>query len=298
MATLDIGSNTSLLLIAEVSSKNLNESHILEDKLFFTRLAEGFSSEKILPGPKITNQALKRQEVFFQKAKELIHQYSVEKIKCVATAASRKAINVQELLSQGEKYGFPIKIISAKEEAKLSHKGALFHLPFTEEETVVIDIGGASTEISTAHQVFSLPIGSVNLTERFLRKDPPDKKEISCLMKAIGQEVHSVPCFFSKNLTLVATAGTPTTLAALSQETDQWNTLHGERLNIQQVKEWWEHLFQLSFEKRKNLKGMPIYRADVLPAGLSILKQLMGYFQWEECVISITGLRYGLLCQF
>ena len=117
-------------------------------------------------------------------------------------------------------------------------------------------------------------------------------------MDKIQKEINLIPFCFAKNSTLVATAGTPTTLAALKNETDKLNDLHGEKLSREQVCLWWEHLFNLSCEKRKNLKGMPIYRADVMPAGLSILKQLMYQFQWNECIVSITGLRYGLLCQF
>lgn len=296
---MDIGSNTSLLLIAYLFENRSKTSKILEDQIFFTRLAEGFSSKETWAEPKITDKALKRQESFFQKARDLIDQYSVEKIICVATAAGRKALNRGALFSLAEKYGFPLKIISAEEEAKISRKGALFQMSWpATEEVVVLDIGGASTEISTNHQVFSLPIGSVNLTEKFLHTNPPKEKEILFLMEAIQQEIKSIPFSFSKNLTLVATAGTPTTLAALSQKTDEVKELHGKRLSIQQVRQWQEYLFQLSFEKRKSLKGMPFYRADVLPAGLSILKQIMSQFQWKECVVSITGLRYGLLCQF
>ena len=293
VATIDIGSNTSLLLIARLPDDPDQEPHILEDQLFFTRLAEGLSKEK-----RIQNQALERQCVFFKKAQKIIHQYSVEQVKCVATAAARKAQNAHQLLSIGEQYGFSIDIISEEEEARISRRGALFQLPIFEDSVVVLDIGGASTEISTAHQFFSLPIGSVNLTEEFLQSDPPGEKEIFCLMEKIEAEINLIPFSLSKGFTLVATAGTPTTLAALKKKTDQLSKLHGEKLSAEQVHLWWEHLFSLSVERRKDLKGMPFYRADVMPAGLSILKQVMYQFHWNQCIVSITGLRYGLLCQF
>ena len=222
----------------------------------------------------------------------------MKKIKCVATAAARKAENSYQLIALGKEYGFSIEIISEEEEAKLSRKGALFQLPLHDESVVVLDIGGASTEISTAQQFFSFAIGSVNLTEEFLYSDPPNQKEIFSLMKKLQKEVNSIPFSLSKNFTLVATAGTPTTLAALKNKKEQLDELHGEKLSIEQVHLWWEYLFNLSVEKRKNLKGMPFYRADVMPAGLSILKQVMHHFHWNECIVSITGLRYGLLCQF
>ncbi len=309
VAVLDIGSNTSLLLIARLSKDNPENHEIWEDQLFFTRLAEGFSKTKIsrqnrnkessLPSaPLIQKEALERQRFFFEKARKLVNQYSVECIKCVATAAARTAQNVEELLTMGDQYGFSVKIISAREEARLSRKGALFQLPVDPMSAVVIDIGGASTEISTARQYFSLPIGSVNLTEEFMCKDPPSEENKVLLMKNIQKELEQIPFSFSKKSLLVATAGTPTTLAALKNKTDQTGNLHGELVPLGQVNYWWEYLCQLPFEKRKNLKGMPFYRADVLPAGLSVLKQSMEKFHWNECVVSTMGLRYGLLCQF
>ena len=308
VATMDIGSNTSLLLISCLSKDPSRLPDILEDRLFFTRLAEGFTTSackekernNLRPQvpPKIKDSALKRQCVFFDNARQLVDQYSVEKIKCVATAAARKAQNPHQLLSIGKRYGFSIEIISAAEEAKISRTGALFQLSVDDESAVVLDIGGASTEISTVDQFFSLPLGSVNLTEKFIHTDPPTQKEISLLTKKIREELSLIPFSLSNESTLVATAGTPTTLAALEKKTKKVSDLHGEPLSIEQVHQWWECLFRLSFEKRKTLKGMPLYRADVMPAGLSILKEMMYYFQWDKCVASVTGLRYGLLCQF
>ncbi|MDE0118390.1 MAG: hypothetical protein OXM55_00080 [Bdellovibrionales bacterium] len=356
MAAIDIGSNTSLLLIARISKEQASQVEILEDQLFFTRLAqreppvdipnrsrktgrqavtfpsrengnlsleEKQGSNRI--GTKISLEALERQKNFFKRAKKLIHQYSVEKIKCVATAAARQAQNAQELLSMGKEHGFSIDIISAEEEALISRKGALFRLSVNPISAVVLDIGGASTEISTNHQCFSLPIGSVNLTEEFIYNDPPTKKEIQRLTEKIQAELRTIPFSCSKKSVLVAVAGTPTTLATLENKTDNSspsgrtpsplsrlfplrdgflnpefsNTIriHGKKLSINQVQHWWEHLFQIPVEKRKTLKGMPFYRADVMPAGLSILKQVMNQFQWKECLVSITGLRYGLLHQ-
>ena len=347
VATVDIGSNTSLLLIARLSKEKTSSFKILEDQLFFTRLAQrespiditnedrktGISlnkrQESNQRGIKITCEALERQKLFFKKAQKLIQQYSVEKIKCVATAAARQAENRQELLSLGEEYGFSIDIISAEEEARISRKGAFFKLSVDPISAVVLDIGGASTEISTAHQCFSLAIGSVNLTEEFIHNDPPTKEEIKRLTEKIQAELKTIPFSCSKQSVLVAVAGTPTTLATLETKTDNLDSagenpaekaspplydffplregflnpefsnmmsVHGKRLSLNQIQYWWEYLLQMPIVKRKNLKGMPFYRADVLPAGLTILKEVMKQFHWKECTVSVTGLRYGLLC--
>ena len=290
VAIIDIGSNTSLLLIAKLPTDSHHLPSVWEDQLFFTRLAEGFSKEK-----KIQKQALERQKLFFEKAQKIIHQYAVDEIRCVATAAARTAENADQLLALAKSYGISINIISSEQEAILSRKGALFRLSVENNSAVVLDIGGASSEISTHDQFYSIPIGSVNLTEQFLHDDPPKETQIIALTKKIQTELDLIPFSFSKCSTLVATAGTPTTLAALKNKTEEISVLHGKKLSKEDVNSWWKYLFKISTEERKDIKGMPFYRADVMPAGLSLLVEVMNKFQWLECTVSTTGLRYGLL---
>ncbi len=306
VAVMDIGSNTSLLLIARLFSNKKVE--ILEDRLFYTRLAEGFHRPRPTgqkgqqgPGRYIQPQALKRQGRVFEQARELVRHYSVQQVKCVATAASRQAKNKEQLIALGRQYGFCVNIISPEAEARSGRTGALFKLPVLPKTAVVLDIGGASTEISSEQDCFSLPMGSVNLTERFLPTDPPTEQETERLEHHIKQEIHRIPFSFPQKSILVATAGIPTTLAFMqnqSPDSSAFHEIHGTTLSLKQVEEWHKNLFCLPLEERKKLKGLPIYRADVMPAGLSVLKQIMHRFCWKQCVVSMTGLRYGLLCQF
>ena len=346
VAVMDIGSNTSLLLIARLFPNKKVE--VLEDRLFYTRLAEGFPrlheslESKKEPEKYIQPQALKRQAHFFEQARALLRPHFVQHVKCVATAAGRQAQNKEQLITLSQQYGFCLNIISPEEEAQLSWKGALFKLPVLPKTAVVLDIGGASTEISSQKNLFSLPMGSVNLTESFLPTDPPTNQETQCLEHHIKQEIHRIPFSFPQKSILVATAGVPTTLALMQNQSlgssarqregayftkaplfppliqpeppptkgrlqfankgyetyKTWSTLHGTKLSLKQVEEWHKNMFRLPVEKRKKIKGMPIYRADVMPAGLSVLKQIMYRFHWNQCVVSMTGLRYGLLCQF
>lgn len=293
IATIDIGSNTSLLLIARFPDCHLQgQPDVLVDQIFFTRLAEGLSQKR-----KIKNSALKRQEVFFQKAQDLIHHYSVDTVKCVATASARLAQNADELMELAKRYGFFIDIISAEKEAQISRQGALFGLSsIVSKQTVVLDIGGASTEISTETQFFSLNMGSVSLTEKLLHQDPPSQIELERLKQYVLKEIKSLPEeVFHENFVLVATAGIPTTLMALEKKQNEVAKIHGNILDIHQIQQWFENLSRLNVVKRKHLPAMPVYRADVIIAGISVLKETMRYFKWKKCVVSTTGLRYGLL---
>ncbi len=292
-ASLDLGSNTSLLLIASFFNDNLNASpEILEDVLHFTRLAEGLKHRE-----EISDQALKRQEDFFKQARSLIQSHQVSQIKCVATATARLAKNSKKLISLGEKYGFSVEILSAKEEANITRKGALFQLSVDPLKALVLDIGGASTEISWKdNDFFSWPIGSVNLTEKFIHRDPPLKEEMDQLFEEIASHV-SLPfsSLFSEAKIMVATAGTPTTIACLEKQTNDCSQVHGDDLSLSRIEFWWDRLSHLSKDERLLLPGMPSHRADVILAGLGLLKYVMNEYQCERCIVSTTGLRYGLL---
>ena len=282
-----------MLLIARFSGDYLKKlPEILVDQIFFTRLAEG-----ILQKREIKKSALKRQEMFFQKAQHLINRHSVNKVRCVATASARLAQNSDELVVLAKKYGFFIDIISAEMEAQISRYGALFDLSVeSTKQTVVLDIGGASTEISTETRFFSLNMGSVSLTERVLHQDPPSQTELKNLKELVLAEINTLPKrVFHKNSILVATAGIPTTLMALEKKQAEIKQIHGDILSRYQIQQWYENLIHLNIRERKSLPTMPVYRADVIIAGVSVLKEIMDYFQWEKCVVSTTGLRYGLL---
>ena len=288
VATLDLGSNTSVLLIGSLF-KTGKRFQMEKDEVFFTRLAENF-----YPAYKIQKPALYRQELFFKAARKYIDSYLSIKVKTVATQVARLAKNKKDLISLGARYGFDIEILSSLEESQLSYKGALFNLPLDLKNVLVLDIGGASTEFGFKENFYSFPFGSVYLTQAFLQQDPPTPSGIKKISKEVKKALCSLPPFLKK-FTLVATAGTPVTLASLQHKTHKVSSLHGRELSYSQVEKWWHKLCDLSIEERTKLKGMPVYRADVMPAGISILKCVMEHFSFTECIVSITGLRYGLL---
>ena len=293
ISTIDIGSNTSLLLIAQINKKaGVKKIKVLEDKIFFTRLAEKLSQTKL-----ISSKALARQQQFFKTARRLLNKHKVKKVICAGTAAVRSAKNTHKLKALAKEQGFLLKTLSAKQEGRLSRLGALLDLPQPSTQSVVLDIGGASTEISTSQKSLSLPIGSVRLTEQFLPSDPPTAQEILKLKTYIKQCLQkNWPAAFCHNFKyLVAVAGTPTTLTALEKKQTDIKKIHGQKLNKVQVNKWLKFLLKSSLEQRKALKEMPVYRADVLPAGLLVLKEIMDHFRFTKCVVSTTGLRYGLL---
>ena len=174
IAGIDIGSNTSLLLIVEKTDKGFE---VLSDKIYFTRLAENIEKSQ-----QISQSALSRLDQAFQSIRENLDKWQVKDYSIVATSASRKAKNKQQIFELGEKYNLSsIQIISAEKEAELTFIGSFFGLGHSAEKPLVIDIGGGSTEFVSSKKSYSLNIGSVSLTEKFLSHKALSKSEKNLL---------------------------------------------------------------------------------------------------------------------
>ena len=291
LAVLDIGSNTSILLIARLSKNTPYVPEILEDQIFYTGLGEGL---KLSKKGYISPQALKRQEECFAAVKKKVEHHHATILRAVGTESARRAKNVNELKLLGSRYGFKVEVISGVQEAELSRWGAL--LPFAgKTNTVVLDIGGASTEWSTSSDTFSVPLGSVSLTEAFFSHDPPEKSEITKLEQYINKTLSE--CLDQKKIRnpfrLVACSGTAFTLTCLENKTEE--NLNKKIMNINKVREWQKKLFSLTCQQRAKLKGMPYYRANIILAGVTLLEQTMYFLKVKEFILSTFGLRHALL---
>ena len=299
IASLDLGSNTFLMLIATVDGGQIKEVFVDESEV--VRLGQGIHQNK-----KFHFEALIRAENCLKNYAALIKNHGVDKVVAVATSAARDAVNKEELLSMGRGLGIPITIISGDEEALLTYKGSTFDLnqiagsTHNTREYAVIDIGGGSTEILGLDKNgnvcgCSLDIGSVRLTEMFLHHDPITEGEMGEMDKYIDKCLQEKSSLFPKAKKLVAVAGTPTTLSAVVQgiEFDE-HRIHGHMLALDQVMGYRGVLGAQSLALRKQVKGMDSRRADVIVAGISILGKFIQFLGVKEILVSTKGIRYGL----
>lgn len=292
VAALDLGSNTFLLLVAEVDEKG-SIQRILHDEAKVTRLAEGVHQSRTL-----SPQALIRAEECFREYKKTIEHHTVDKICAVGTSAARDAKNSQEFFGLAKKFGIPIKIIPGLEEAKLTHLGATGgrELP----GLCVVDVGGGSTEIITVRkgglESFSFDLGSVRLTEMFVKNFPTLSSEMSAMEAFIHSElVAKGEKLRGKIDKLVAVAGTPSTLACLDQKQSfSAESVNGYAMNQSQLLHWQTTLANMSLNARRQLPGMDAGREDVIVAGVTILKKTLEFFDVDELEVSIRGVRFGL----
>ncbi len=291
VAALDLGSNTSLLLIAEVEGGVLKK--VLHDETRITKMGQGVHANRTLHP-----DALARLDACFADYAKTIKKFGCEKIVAVATSAARDVKNGEELLRLGQKYGIPIHIISGDQEARLTFRGALCDREST-AGIAVIDVGGGSTEVISDFggkpSGVSVDVGSVRLTELFVSRHPVPEDELAKVLDYARSAFGKASLPDEKFTEVVAVAGTPTTLAAVEQEQDfSEESVHGYKLELFVIESWISKMKTMTVEAREQLPGMQPKRADVIVTGSIILAEAMRALGQTKATVSTRGVRYGV----
>ncbi len=281
-AVIAAGSNSCRLLIAQVPEKNVAvefirpitvEHHAIRG----TRLGEGVSASKLL-----APQAMERTAAAIAEFAGLARR--ADRRFVIGTAALREATNAAEFAEQVHAItGTELHILTGEEEARASFDGACWALEQTGHAPLgpltVVDIGGGSTEIATRTTpnndvlVSSLPVGAVGMTERFFKHDPPTAEEISACRTAVRLEFDVEP-ERSSDAQLVFVGGTADTAARMLNAYDAASDVHVAALRRADLEDLFRLTVSLPIEQRKQLHGLPEFRADIMPAGLIILDEI------------------------
>lgn len=294
VAALDLGSNTFLCLIASRNSSGQLQIH--EDQTEVVRLGQGLAKTG-----NIDTEALVRANQCLQRYALLIQKHQPDKVLAVATAAARKASNGAELIKIAENNKIPIKVISGIEEAELTFKGTISHLPNPERSKLIIDIGGASTEIivgSISKGITykkSFEIGVVKLKEAFVSHFPIDSSiilKIKNEIKRVFSEIETEN--WGNDLDIIAVAGTPTTLAAAAIGQFDPVKVEGFQFSSEELKHWSEKLMLLTPKEIESQFGVSSGRSDVLFVGNLILSGVLEAIKGSKLKVSVRGLRYGV----
>ncbi len=294
VAAIDIGTNSTNLLIADAQGNDIvREVHV-------TGLGRGVVHNNML-----NEEAIARTIARLQQYADLIAQHGVGAVRVTATEACRRATNAAVFLDQAEAVlGTRPLIIAGTEEGRLAYSGALSHLPAHDGITLVIDIGGGSTEImigeKTLQHTVSFPVGTVVLTESHLSHDPPRPEELT---NAIGlvtdfmdDLIRDHPEVLSATR-VVGVAGSIVTIAAVEiglQEFDA-TALHGVRMTRENVEEVFRTLATETLANRKFNPGLPADRADVIVGGCCVLVGVMRKLRIPEIMVSVNNLLDGLV---
>jgi exopolyphosphatase/guanosine-5'-triphosphate,3'-diphosphate pyrophosphatase len=284
VAAVDIGTNTTRLLVADVDDGRVEQ---VVRREAVTRLGESVDRRRILLPTAVAR--VRNVLVDYRREAELL---GAERVLAVGTSAVRDADNGEAFLGEVEwSYGFTTRLLSGDEEAGLTLAGVASDGPIA-PRTLVIDIGGGSTELvlvdgSAIEAAVSTEAGSVRLTERFLGSDPPRGEELA----ACEAHVRSLLPRLAVDRA-IGVAGTVATAAKI--ERGGALSVHGDRLARGAVMDIVDRLAAMPLVERERVHGLASARAPVIVAGLVVLGEILAYYDLPELTVSERDLLDGV----
>jgi exopolyphosphatase / guanosine-5'-triphosphate,3'-diphosphate pyrophosphatase len=302
VAVVDIGTNSTRLLIADVAEGRVRNE--LDRRSTVTRLGDGVDADG-----RLRDDAIGRVFKTLDEYRVSIDEHGAEKALAVLTSAVRDAANGKEFSETvAERYGLEPHVLTGDEEARLTFLGATSERdPQDDTPTLVIDIGGGSTELvigrgREAEFHVSTQAGVVRQTERHIDSDPPteaEQDELARDVRAILEQ--GVPDEQRERVRhAIAVAGTATSLAAIAQELDPYDPdkVHGYVINEAQRNEIRTRLAAMTLEQRRHVAGLDPARAPTIVAGVIILTEAMALFGIDRVEVSehdiLRGAALGL----
>jgi exopolyphosphatase/guanosine-5'-triphosphate,3'-diphosphate pyrophosphatase len=299
VAAIDIGTNTVLLLVADLTDGGPLAA--VAERAMVTRLGENVDKTR-----RLAPEAIARTTACLEGYAQTVRALRVSRVGVVATSAMRDASGGDGLRHRiAELFGVEARILSGSEEALLAFRGAIGGLePFDEPHRAVFDIGGGSTEVVLGRATLegteiafasSFDLGSVRLTERLVAHDPVAPHEVEAVLQAARSGFADVPALGLATMP-IGTAGTMTTLAAVSLRMDPYDgaRVHGHVLDVEELRATVARLAAMTAEARRALPGMEPKRADVIVAGGCIALALLDHWGAARVRVSDRGVRWGL----
>lgn len=295
IAAIDLGSQTFRLAVARIVD---NRPQVLASELKNVRLGQGLAANG-----RLTENAIIRGVETLRNFRNVLDKFRVSDEIVCGTAALRNAANAGEFLDLAEAEGFNIKILSGDEEAFISVMGVRTTLPAISTPFLVVDVGGGSSEVVLATNSnilfnWSLNIGTVNLTEEFIRTDPPLPKELEKLRFHIRQKLSDLSAKLPQSpKAVIGVGGTATTLAAMALGMEKYDPrrIRGYALVSQELDKLWNFLTGMKIHARRSIPGLESKRADIILAGIAIFREILHITEFKELTVSDGGLLLGLL---
>lgn len=297
IAAIDIGTNSIRCIIAEAS--NHGKFKILDDEKATVRLGDRLAMTGV-----ISDEAFNRAVEAIRRFNKLVTGLKVEVVEAVATSAFRTATNGKELIAKlSEELGHEIRIISGEEEAELTASSALSNFDMYGKRYAMVDIGGGSVEIVTAYgnhveEVYSIDLGAVVMTDRFLKSDPITDNELRKLRKHIRESLKRT--FSGKKISIdsfIGSGGTLTALGcmAMQMRKDNYVSIQGSEVLHAEVVHLLAMLIQRDLKGRRTIPGLNQDRADIIVAGVVVIDEIMRFFDANRVLVNERGIREGLL---
>lgn len=301
LAAVDVGTNSFHLIVAKIKSDG--NFKIIDRQREVIRLGEGSDDIKIIKPEK-----MKRAVSVLKQFKEIADSHKAP-LRAVATSAVRESSNRNEFIKKVfEETGIEIEVISGDEEARLIYLGALKSVHLFNKKTLVIDIGGGSTEFFIGKKgktkfSASLKLGAVRFTQKFFMKDQLTDDAIKACRQWIRLELNDVAraaCEIGFDI-CVGTSGTIMSTGWMIEANRKGKPSPFKNLNNYEfTKEEFdiicrEVLSRKTIEERKKIPGCDEKRADIIPAGIIILDEIFNAFELDRMTISAYALREGII---
>jgi exopolyphosphatase/guanosine-5'-triphosphate,3'-diphosphate pyrophosphatase len=294
-AAIDIGSNTFHLLIIELSTAK--KLKVIRDIQKPTRLSRGLEKRG-----EFELAAMQRSIETLKEFCQICNRLKVKTIRAVGTSALRRSKNSHHFLQQTqEKCQLEIKVISGFQEAELIAKAVSYFYDLSQGTTLIVDIGGGSTEFifvkdGAVKEAKSIILGCVDLSEHFFPQEKATDAQRLALQEEVAKRLEQIPESILQPK-MVSLGGTATCLGSLALGLKRFSPekVEGMVLHIKKIDAIIGRLQELSVAKRIRELGLEPLRADIILAGSLIQRQIMKKYGITSCTISTLGVRYGLI---
>jgi exopolyphosphatase/guanosine-5'-triphosphate,3'-diphosphate pyrophosphatase len=294
VAVVDMGTNSTRLLVADVEDGEVEE---LERRSTVTRLGRGVDTSRQLAAEAIEEVCATVAEYV-----AIYRELRAERVAAIATSAVRDAENRGAFIGElQERFALRAEVLTGDDEARLTYVGATHGRPPV-DNTLVVDIGGGSTELVVGRAAdvsfhASLDAGTVRHTERYLTHDPANAAELEELAIDVQHLIDGAlkGSDFARASRGIGVAGTPTSLAAIDQALDPYDAdrVHGYVLRLDAIQRMYSELAAKDLDERLRVPGLHPGRAPTIVAGVVILIQVMRAFGLTEIEASEHDILYG-----
>lgn len=298
IAAIDLGTNSMRLMLCEVVGKKFRTK---SKEVITTRIGKDMGHKGLL-----TEKAMAKNIEAIKYFKKRAEEYGAEKTIIFATSAIRDAANKDLFLERvKDETGLDIMVLNGEEEAEVGMLGASYG--FEDENLLVIDVGGGSTELVLGSEdkiLYSTSInaGAVRMTEKYVKSNPIQQSDIQELEK-------SLETLFSDALNqlkekkidkVLAIGGTATTAASIFHKARvyDWELIHNTILNKTFLDNLFETLKSMPLKERYNIKGLQKERADIIPAGIFIILYVLEKLNKEQVIISENDNLVGIIIKY
>lgn len=298
IAAIDLGTNSIRLMLCQVEGKRfLTKSK----EVITTRIGKDMGNTRTL-----TEKAIDKNIEAIKYFKKRAEEYGAEKIIIFGTSAIRDASNKDYFLEKAKnETGLDIMVLDGEEEAAVGMLGASYG--FEGDNLLVIDVGGGSTELVLGlgdKIVYSTSInaGAVRMTEKYIKSNPIEEPDIINLEKCLEELFYEALNDLKKSKIdkIVAIGGTATTAAAIFHKAKvyDWQQIHNTILTKSFLDEIFENLRSMSVKERYNVDGLQKERADIIPAGIFIIKYILNNLNASQVVISENDNLEGVIMKY